>query len=44
MPDEFKFKGAARLENAVNFAASFSPDGEVVILTFNNLGLDLGGP
>ncbi len=44
MSKKFKFKGATRLENAVNFAASFSPDGEVVTLTFDDLGLDLGGP
>ncbi len=37
MLEEFKFKGVARLENAVNFASTFSPDGEVVILTFDDL-------
>ncbi len=44
MAEDFKFKGAARLENAVNFVASFSPDGEVVTLIFDDLVMDLGGP
>ncbi len=44
MLEEFKFKGVTRLENAVNFASTFSSNGEAVTLTFDDLVLDLGNP
>jgi hypothetical protein len=43
MPQPFRFKGVALLQDTICFGVGFSEDGEVATLMFDNLILNLEG-